>query len=191
MGKMLERIILKFITKYNQFIPNEQFEFRTHHSTTHQLYRLCKYIDSNMKYSKHTACVFLDVEKAFDTVWIQGLLMKLITDIPDNYVHIINSFLTDRTFKAKVNKCFSPENFIQMGVPQGAVLSSTFLICIHLIFPDIKTVILHNMPMISAINIQTAYETLQNYLSELEKWLKDWKIKINPNKSSVVIFPFT
>ena len=42
-------------------------------------------------YSRLTGAVFLDVAKAFDTVWIEGLLYKLtVLNFPSNFVHIIS-----------------------------------------------------------------------------------------------------
>lgn len=194
MSKILERIILKFISQQKCYIPNEQFGFREHHSTTHQLYRLCNHINSTIVSGQHTVCVFLDVEKAFDTVWPQGLLIKLITsDLPDTYVHIIKSFLTERTFKVKINNTFSSEKTINAGVPQGAVLSPTLFNIYTADFPRHKncrfaqyaddTVI-----FTSDMDIHIAYNNLQDYLNKIENWLINWKIKINASKSSVVIF---
>jgi hypothetical protein len=48
-----------------------------------------------------TGAVFLDVTKAFDTVWIEGFLYKLsILNFPSCLVNIISSYLRGRTFKA-------------------------------------------------------------------------------------------
>jgi len=48
-----------------------------------------------------TGAVFLDVAKAFDTVWIDGLLYKLtLLNFPSYIVHTISSYLKDRTFEA-------------------------------------------------------------------------------------------
>jgi len=48
-----------------------------------------------------TGAVFLDVAKAFDTVWIGGLLYKLtLPNFPYYIVHTISSHLRDRTFEA-------------------------------------------------------------------------------------------
>ena len=45
--------------------------------------------------------MFLDVAKAFNTVWIEGLLYKLtILNFPSYLVHVISSYLRFRTFEA-------------------------------------------------------------------------------------------
>jgi hypothetical protein len=55
----------------------EQFGFRPRHSTTLQLARLVERITRNFGEKRLTGAVFLDVAKAFDTIWINGLLYKL------------------------------------------------------------------------------------------------------------------
>jgi hypothetical protein len=48
-----------------------------------------------------TGAVFLDVAKAFDTVWIDDLLYKLtVLNFPSYIVHTISSYLQCRTFQA-------------------------------------------------------------------------------------------
>ena len=56
---------------------DEHFEFRPRHSTSLQLTRLVKRITRNFGEKRLTGPIFLDVAKAFDTDWIDGLLYKL------------------------------------------------------------------------------------------------------------------
>jgi len=58
-------------------IRNEQFGFRPRHSTSLQLARLVERITGNFGEKRLTGAVFPNVAKAFDTVWIDGLLYKL------------------------------------------------------------------------------------------------------------------
>jgi hypothetical protein len=52
-----------------------------------------------------TGAVFLDVAKACDTAWIDGLLYKLtLVNFPSYIVHTISSYLTDRTFEASFRR---------------------------------------------------------------------------------------
>jgi len=45
--------------------------------------------------------VFLDLAKAFDTVWIDGLLYKLtLLNFPSYMVHTVLTYLWGRTFEA-------------------------------------------------------------------------------------------
>jgi hypothetical protein len=53
---------------------DEQFGFRPKHSTSLQLSRRVERIARNLAERRLTGAVFFDVAKAFDTVWIDGLL---------------------------------------------------------------------------------------------------------------------
>jgi len=57
-----------------------------------QLARLVERITGNFGENRLTGAVFLDVAKAFDTVWIDGLLYKLmLLNFQSYIVHTISS----------------------------------------------------------------------------------------------------
>jgi hypothetical protein len=55
---------------------HEQFGFRPKHCTPLQLTHLVERITRNFGEKRLTGAVFLDLAKAFDTVWINGLIYK-------------------------------------------------------------------------------------------------------------------
>ena len=70
------------------------------------------------------AAVFIDVEKAFDSVWHNGLRHKLITgDRPGKIVSLMSSFITNRTISVNINDEASNNVQLNAGTPQGPVLS--------------------------------------------------------------------
>jgi hypothetical protein len=84
--KLMEKLILERLTFYldsNNLFPSEQYGFRRGHSTVDQiLYFRQRVRDSqNLKPSYHTIAVFLDLTKAFDRVWRNGLIIKLSTPL--------------------------------------------------------------------------------------------------------------
>lgn len=65
--------------------------------------------------------VSLDVEKAFDKVWHPGLLYKLIQmEIPDQFIKLIKSFLTNRSFQIKLKNTLSKPRPIKADIPQDS-----------------------------------------------------------------------
>jgi hypothetical protein len=58
-------------------LRDEQFGFRPRQSTVLQLTRLVERVNRHFGERRLTGAVFLDVAKAFDTVWVEGLLYKL------------------------------------------------------------------------------------------------------------------
>ena len=70
------------------------------------------------------AAVFIDVEKAFDSVWHNGLRHKIMTgDLPRKIVRLMSSFITNRTISVNINDEASDNVQLSAGTPQGSVLS--------------------------------------------------------------------
>jgi hypothetical protein len=64
----------------------------------------------------------LDIEGAFDKVWITGLSSKLIkAGIPAQFIHIIHNNLNNRAFTVLHANSESTRN-IRAGVPQVSLL---------------------------------------------------------------------
>jgi hypothetical protein len=62
--------------------------------------------------------IFFDITKAFDKIWHNGLLYKLIKNKFDKYIiKWIAEFLDKRSFKIKANSSFSNNFNIEVGVP--------------------------------------------------------------------------
>jgi hypothetical protein len=71
-----------------------------------------------------TGAVFLDVGKAFDIAWIDGLLYKLtLLNFPFYIVHTISSYPRDRTFEASFQTATSSRRGMRAGVAQGGLIS--------------------------------------------------------------------
>jgi hypothetical protein len=112
--------------------------------------------------------------------------LKLI--LPSSYYLILKSYLEDRFFSVWYGSSTSPPTSINAGVPQGAV-TAPLLFKIFISdqppiptsfvgdFADDKTIITNN------IDLMTASYNIQEYLSLLEKWYKEWGVKINESKS--------
>jgi hypothetical protein len=127
LSKVYERTILQHLQKsLANKIRDEQFAFRQNHSTVLQLTKLMNQISANLNQGIQTAAIFLDVEKAFDTVWHDGLLHKMLSmNIPLQLLKIIESFLSERTFFAKIENQNSSIRMVNASVPQGSCLSPT------------------------------------------------------------------
>ncbi|GBM99400.1 hypothetical protein AVEN_172620-1 [Araneus ventricosus] len=77
----------------------QQFQFTPQFSTTHQLLRVVEHIHEGKNSNLTTAAIFLDISKAYDKVWIEGLIHKLIAyKFPQYIIEIIQSYLTKRNF---------------------------------------------------------------------------------------------
>ena len=74
---------------------------------------------------EHVVAAFLDVEKAFDNVWHNGLREKIfMLDLPTKITRWLSDFLVGRIIQANMNSFLSDNISPIAGVPQGSVLSS-------------------------------------------------------------------
>ena len=103
-GKLFEKILcFRILCKVSgrELLRNEHFGFRPKHSSSLQLARIIERVSRNFDEKRLTSAVFLDVAKAIDTVWDDGLLHKLtILSFPSYLVKNISSYLKGRTFEA-------------------------------------------------------------------------------------------
>ncbi|KFM64681.1 putative RNA-directed DNA polymerase from transposon X-element, partial [Stegodyphus mimosarum] len=103
LGKIYERIILRRLQPHMEKLPPEQFGFRSGLSTTKQLVRLTEYIGEALHTKHSVALLMLDVAKAFDRVWHEGLIYKLVQlDFNREIIRIIYSFIKDRNFYVSI-----------------------------------------------------------------------------------------
>ncbi|KAL4120570.1 hypothetical protein QTP88_013240 [Uroleucon formosanum] len=126
-SKIYEKVILSELQKHlTDKIRPEQSAFRREHSTTQQLVKFIDHICNNLNSNIHTASVFLDIEKAFDRVWHDGLIYKMSTlNIPPWIIKTISSFLSNRSFCVRIEDQLSSPRAVLAGVPQGSCLAPT------------------------------------------------------------------
>ena len=127
LGKVVEKTIKRTIQNTANdlgIVPHEQMGFREGHSTTHQGVRLTTTILKAANHHQKTGVVFLDISKAFDKMWHEGLVLKMLHHgFPKYQVELVESFLRDRTFRVTLDGTISTERTIKAGVPQGSCLS--------------------------------------------------------------------
>ena len=122
--KLFERFIeqrLRSHLEHIGFINKHQSGFRRAKSTDDHLFRLSQSIMESFNRGEHVVAAFLDVEKAFDNVWHNGLRFKISQlDLSTKMTRWLPDFLVGRL---NVNNFFSNQINPKAGVPQGSVLS--------------------------------------------------------------------
>jgi len=100
-----------------------QFGFRKCYSTTLALIDVLDRIYYQLDNSKKVLQIFLDLQKAFDSVDRKILLAKLYNyGIRGIIYSWFKNYLTDRMQFVRVSGVNSQTSYITCGVPQGSVL---------------------------------------------------------------------
>lgn len=140
--------------------------------------------------------VLLDIEKAFDSVWYDGLIYKLIKmKLPTFLIRMINSFIRGRQFAVHVNNASSRLVNIPAGLAQGTCISP---ILYALFIADIPKIDNIEMALYaddtslytSAKKSNTIVKRLNESLVSIQQYFRKWKIKVNANKTQGILFTF-
>ena len=134
--KLSERVIELRLRSHLEkigFLNKHQSGFRRAKSTDDHLFRLSQSIMESFNREEHVVATFLDVEKAFDNVWHNGLRYKIFQlDLPTRMTHWLSDFPVGRVIQVNVNGFLSNQINPKAGVPQGSFLSSLlFLIYVN------------------------------------------------------------
>ena len=131
-GKILERLLdarLRSLFKKFNLLDEEQEGFQSLKSTVRSLYRL-KMESLEVRMSRKSgALISIDFEKAFDSVWINGLLQKLYqSGVRGKFIKLIERILQSRQLSIEIGNLRSQYFGAKDGLPQGGVLSPILFI---------------------------------------------------------------
>ena len=201
-GKIFEKVLYNNIFKYfneNNFLSDKQSGFREGDSCISQLLSITHeiYKGFDATNSLETRGVFLDISKAFDKVWHEGLLFKLkCYGVEGGFYSILENYLHNR--KQRVVLCGQSSNWLNVnaGVPQGSVLGPLlFLIYINDL-PDnlvsVTKLFADDTSIFSTVgNVNKSSTELNLDLQKINKWAFEWKMAFNPDpnkQATEVIF---
>ena len=196
MEDLIREAIMDHLTRH-KLLSNRQFGFVKGRSTSLQLLNflddIAKFLAEGGASRGAVDAVYLDYQKAFDTVPHRRLLLKLKAyGIVGSTLAWIESFLTGRTQRVSVNGTLSGEQNVRSGVPQGSVLGPLlFLLFINDIADDLETNLLlfaDDSKLYSAIRSAEDIHALQRDLVRLEAWSDKWLLKFHPDKCHVLSF---
>jgi ribonuclease HI/exonuclease III len=189
-----------------QEIPSpDQFGFTRQRSCHDAIYRLLSLlVETHANGAAGSAdnhfvpAVFIDISKAYDKVWIDGLLYKLHHDlgIRGNLFYMIRALLTSRTIQVVCDGSISKPYDLTAGVPQGSILAPLlFLIYIH----ELTNIPGNNISVFMSLfadDIALAplqcgtlgITSLSAALFHLSQYASKWRITFSAKKTNVVYF---
>jgi len=196
-SKLFEKIVFDQLYTYlntNQLLASCQSGFRPFHSTLTALTEATDHWSINIDKGFFNGVIFIDLQKAFDTIDHDILLTKLSNYGVDHLsVAWFRSYLTDRTQRCYVNGCLSNQNPVKLGVPQGSNLGPLlFLIFINdlpnclntalaRMFADDTSISVHS------VNISGLEPLLNIEIKNLHSWLLANKLSLNIAKTELMI----
>jgi len=201
-NKILEKLMFNQLYSFleeKNCIYKYQFGFRQKHSTNHALLSMTQQIRDIIDKGNLAIGVFVDFQKAFDTVNHNILLRKLehygIRGLANKW---FSSYLTNRKQNVKIGNFTSQTKDIKHGVPQGSVLGPLlFLVYIN----DLHTCIQHSTTRHFADDTNLLFSTdkskprnknivrnLNKDLNYLNHWLLANKISLNATKTELIFF---
>ena len=117
---MIKNRLTWFLEK-NRLLNPIQSGFRKYRNVKDHLVRLETDIHISLKSKKYTVAVFLDLEKAYDSLWKTGLLRKLsILGIGGKMLLFIKAFLLSRISNVRINNYMSRHYTLENRISQGS-----------------------------------------------------------------------
>ena len=215
MGKLFTSIIntrLQMFVENNDIINDFQTGFRSGFSTVDNMFILQTLIQILHNKKKKLFCAFIDLKRAFDTVWRIGLWSKLIKyDVNGKCLKLIKNMYGNIKSAVTVNGTSSNSFPCNIGVRQGENLSP-LMFSIYL--NDLHDFI-SNSGIVNGVNINQSElddtaltflklfiilyaddtvimseseNDLQNALNKYQEYCDIWKLTVNTSKSNILIF---
>ena len=178
----------------HKLIYKQQFGFRSKHSTTHALISITESIKSLIDLGIIVGGVFIDLQKAFDTINHEILCDKIsYYGFRGISQQLIRSFLTNRKQYVSINGFNSQEKHVICGVPQGSTLGPLlFLLYINDLHFSMKRSIASHFAddtciTYSAKKIKSLETVLNHDLKIVSDWLNANRLSLNVKKSKLII----
>ena len=196
-NKIIEKLMFNRLYTFledHKCIYNLQFGFRKNHSTNHAILSIIEKIQDAIKNNNFAIGIFIDLQKAFDTVNHSILLKKLHHyGIQNNANKWFESYLTNRQQFVSINGHHSDYSTTQHGVPQGSVLGPLlFLIYINDLHTCIKNArtfhFADDTNLLFTPSHTNFLRKLNVDLKSLNHWLMANKISLNASKTELIVF---
>jgi hypothetical protein len=195
---------LKHFIKKHSIIDDRQASHKEGSRTTDNLFIMRTLFDKYCKGKKGLYACFIDFRKAFDSVWHEGLFLKLLRNgIAGPYYKVIKNMYSKSTSCVKLHHELTDSFPILKGVKQGDTLSPLlFNIFINDLIKELNNenscpptldgqTIGSLLYADDLILLSTSQVGLQNSLNKLSDYCKKWKLEVNRSKSQTMHFTKT
>ena len=202
-SKLSENIELHQIQEHlwdNNLYGKYQSGYQQFHSCETALLKVLSDIQKSIYEKEHVVLILLDLSSAFDTIdhkiLIDCLKNKFL--ITGSALRWIQSYLKNRTFSVSANGTYGQNECLLYGVPQGSLHGPLFYI---LYTKDLEKIVAkHGLSVqmyaddtqiytsFTSENVGQTKIKIENCLSEINNWMCQNYLKINQNKTEVIVF---
>jgi len=181
-------------------LSDMQGGFRSKRGTIDQCFILSELISYRTERGLPTFAAFIDIAKAYDRVWRNGLWVKLQDAGCDvQTLLLIQLMYRNVTRRVLLNGKASDEFVVHAGVPQGAVLSPLlYAVYINGLHQELRAngvgIWFHGrlVPLLlyadDIVLLADSEVMLQVALRVVEKYAGKWRFTTNHSKSNVIVF---
>ncbi len=205
LGKLFNSIINSRLVDYlnsNDLLTKYQAGFRKDFRPSDNIFMITQTMKLYRSFGKPLFMSFIDLHKAFDKVWRNGLLLKICkSNIGGKMYQVLKSMYTNNMSSVRVNNgthC-TPQFPCESGVRQGDSLSPTLF---NLFMNDLAPLLNENccdpammgdLPLgclfyaDDLVLLSQSKEGLQKSLDTLSSYCNKWYLKVNESKSKIMI----
>jgi rubrerythrin len=204
LGKLFTKIMSERLYNYlveSEILHDYQIGFKKKHGTADHIFVLKCIIDQAKKKRQKVFVAFVDFQKAFDTIWRDGLFFKLLkTGLSTHLCKLLENMYSKLTSSIKVKNQRTDFFKSELGTRQGCHLSpwlfNMYINELPMLLNDINKdiIILGNkkVPILmyadDIVLISRSASGLQRSLDLIFKYCKKWKLVVNIKKTKVMIF---
>jgi hypothetical protein len=201
-GKLYERILNRRISVWVEdrgLLSDYQGGFRTDRSCPDQVFVVTEVIQSRRERGVGTFSCFIDVTKAYDTVWQEGLLWKLWKyGICGKVWRIFKEWYAEMVSSVVVDGNYTREFEIEQGVKQGAIASPMlYALFLDGVVEELRSRELgvveegewNGIALFADDMVLMARngEELQCMINVVEDYSRQWRFELSSAKSEVMI----
>ena len=195
LSKIFEKLLYRQTNCYiDQYLSEKTSGFREGFSAQHCLTVMIESMCKALNKGKIAAALLTDLSKPFDCILHDLLIAKMHAyGFNLGSLKLINSYLSNRKQRTKIDSSFSSWAEIILGVPQGSILGPLlFNIYINDIFffiieSDIANYADDNTLYTSSRYCEETILKLEKDANILIKWFKDNGMKLNEEKCKLLI----
>ena len=199
-SKLLHDRLTKWATENEKIIHN-QFGFQKNKSTVDCIFILHSLIAKTLNNNEKLFCTFVDYQKAFDSVDRKLLWYKLLRDgcsttMVNALKAMYNSVQMCVKYKNKFSNFFASHSGVKQGDPLSTILFIFFINDLALSLADDN----QQITQISSMNVflllfaddavlfSTSPDGLQLMLDKLQEYSNLWNLRVNTEKTKIMIF---